>query len=104
MVGNHHEEDDKEDPKVKLAHPKQGIATLIELVTLLLVMKSKEAHLAKTEHEEHKAILEGSKGEMLRNLGNDCNFSSYSSFPFKVEEKLGIHMYDEQTNAKVLDS
>jgi hypothetical protein len=52
MVRHHHEEDDKGDPEVKLARLEESIATLIELVTQLLVMKSKEAHSAETEHEE----------------------------------------------------
>jgi hypothetical protein len=55
MVGHHHEEDDREDPEVRLARLEQSIATLTELVTQLLVMKGKEAHSTETEHEEHKA-------------------------------------------------
>jgi hypothetical protein len=104
MVGHHHEEDDKEEPEVILVHLEQSIATLIELVTQLLVMKGKEAHSVDIDHEEHKIDPEGSKGEMLGNLGNDINFSSSSSVPFKVEVKLQIPMFNGETNAKALDS
>jgi hypothetical protein len=104
MVGHHHEEDDREDLEVRLARLEQSIATLTELVTQLLVMKGKEAHSTKTEHEEHKAGLEGSKGETLGNSGNDNKFSSSSSVPFKVEVKLEIPMFDGQTNVEALDS
>jgi hypothetical protein len=104
MAGNHREGDEREDPEVRLARLEQGIATLTELVSQLLVMKGKEAHSAETEHEEHKAGSEGPKGEMLGNSGNDDNFSSSSNIPFKVETKLEIPMFDGQTNAEALDS
>jgi hypothetical protein len=67
-------------------------------------MKGKEAHSTETEHEEHKAGPEGSKGEMLGNSGNDNNISSSSSVPFKVEAKLEIPMFNGQTNVEALDS
>jgi hypothetical protein len=102
MVGHHHEEDDGEDPEVRLARLEQGIATLTELVTQLLVMKGKEAHLVETEHEECKAGPESPKGEMLGNLGYE-NFSSSSNIPFKVEAKFEITMFDGQTNVEFLD-
>jgi hypothetical protein len=85
MVGHHCEEDDREDLEVILARLEQSIATLTKLVTQLLVMKGKEAHSTETEHEEHKAGPEGSKGEMLGNSGNDNNFSSSSNFLSKLK-------------------
>jgi hypothetical protein len=72
---------------------------------MFLVMKGKGAHLAKTKHEEHKLIgSEGSKREILGNSGNENNFYSSSSVPFKVEEKLEIPMFNGKTNVEVLDS
>jgi hypothetical protein len=87
-----------------LVRLEQIIATLTELVTQLLVIKGKEAHSTKTEHEEHKVGLEGFKGKMLGNSCNDNKFSSSSSVLFKVETKLGIPMFNGQTNAKALDN
>ena len=57
-------------------------------------MKGKDAHLGETKYEEHKDS----------HSGNDNNFYSSSSVPFKVEEKLGIPMFNGKTNVEALDS
>jgi hypothetical protein len=104
MVGNHHEEDDREDQEVRLARLEQGIVALIDFMTQLLLMKGNEALLAEIDHVEHKFGHKGLKGEMLGKLGNEKKNSLSFGVPFKVEANIEIHMYDGQTNVEVLDS